>query len=103
MKMKCKAGTLALAAITLVGCTTTGGGAAEPVRRGADASCNAGAVQDRIGQTATAQLGAQLLAATGARTLRWAPPRSAVTMDFRPDRLTVSYDDTMAIERISCG
>ncbi|HMO68727.1 MAG TPA: I78 family peptidase inhibitor, partial [Novosphingobium sp.] len=41
--------------------------------------------------------------ATGARTLRWMPPRTAVTMDYRADRLTVSYDDNRIIERISCG
>lgn len=65
--------------------------------------CNADNVQDRIGQVATLELGAELLAATGARTLRWGPPRSAMTMDYRPDRLTVSYDDNMVIDRISCG
>ncbi len=101
MTMKREATMLALAAMALAGCTTTG--EPEPVRMGADGSCNADSVQDRIGQGATAELGAQLLAATGARTLRWAPPRSAMTMDFRPDRLTVSYDDNMAIDRIICG
>ena len=29
-------------------------------------------------------------------------PRTAVTMDFRPDRLTVSYDDAMVITQVSC-
>ncbi|ARU16084.1 I78 family peptidase inhibitor [Croceicoccus marinus] len=102
--MKRAAMILTLAPFALAGCTATGGGAGpEPVRMGADATCNADPVQDRLGQTATAELGVQLLTATGARTLRWAPPRSAMTMDFRPDRLTVSYDDTMAIDRISCG
>lgn len=69
----------------------------------AEAVCNADAVQSLIGQTATADVGAQLLKGSGARTLRWVPPRTAVTMDFRPDRLTVSYDDTLKIERVSCG
>ena len=44
-----------------------------------------------------------MLKATGARHLRWVPPRTAVTMDFRADRLTVSYDDNMVIERVSCS
>jgi hypothetical protein len=43
------------------------------------------------------------LTLTGAKVLRWVPPRTAVTMDFRADRLTVSYDDNMTIDRISCG
>ncbi len=69
----------------------------------AEAVCSADAVQSLVGQTATADVGAQLLGGSGARTLRWVPPRTAVTMDFRPDRLTVSYDDALRIERISCG
>lgn len=67
------------------------------------AQCDASGAQDLIGQGATAQLGAQLLYMTGATQLRWVPPRTAVTMDYRADRLTVSYDDDMMIERISCG
>ena len=66
-------------------------------------TCNAMSAQARLGSLASQELGAQLLAETGARTLRWVPPRSAVTMDFRPDRLTVGYDDEMKITRISCG
>ncbi|WP_432768816.1 MAG: hypothetical protein HEQ22_15850 [Sphingopyxis sp.] len=69
----------------------------------AEAVCNADAVQSLVGQTATADVGVQLIKGSGMRTLRWVPPRTAVTMDFRPDRLTVSYDDALKIERISCG
>ena len=69
----------------------------------AEAACNADAVQSLVGQTATAEVGGQLLKGSGATNLRWVPPRTAVTMDFRPDRLTVSYDDALKIERISCG
>lgn len=69
----------------------------------AEAACNADSVQSLVGQTATAEVGGQLLKGSGATTLRWVPPRTAVTMDFRPDRLTVSYDDALKIERISCG
>jgi len=56
-----------------------------------------------VGQKATTEIGAQLLAASGARTLRWGPPRSAMTMDYRQDRLTVSYDDDMVIQSARCG
>ena len=49
------------------------------------------------------QIGAALLRATGARTLRWVAPGMAVTMDYRTDRLTVSYDGAYKIERVSCG
>lgn len=61
------------------------------------------AIERFVGEQATAELGAQMLEATGAHILRWVPPRTAVTMDFRADRLTVSYDDAMMIIRASCG
>lgn len=64
--------------------------------------CKAEPGQAFIGQKATGEIGRQLLKATKATTLRWVPPRTAVTMDFRPDRLTVSYNDDMVIERVSC-
>ena len=67
-----------------------------------EAMCNADSVQSLIGQTATGEVGAQLIKGSGATTLRWVPPRTAVTMDFRPDRLTVFFDDALKIERISC-
>lgn len=86
------AGVLALAA-----CATTDGGG-EPA-----GACNADAGQSFVGQRATAEAGTALLKATGAKQLRWGPPRSAMTMDFRADRLTVSYDDAMTIERVACG
>lgn len=86
------AGGLALAA-----CTTTGAGGEST------GSCNAEKGQSLVGQRATAEVGARLLRLTGAKQLRWGPPRSAMTMDFRPDRLTVSYDDAMIIDRVTCG
>lgn len=91
------AGALALAA-----CATTDGASAGEGGHIAGA-CKADAGQSFVGQRATAEAGAALLKATGAKQLRWGPPRSAMTMDFRPDRLTVSYDDAMMIERVACG
>ena len=40
---------------------------------------------------------------TGARTLRWGPPRSAMTMDYRQDRVNVMYDDTYKSTQVTCG
>ena len=76
--------------------------AADPPAREPAGECDRAAAQAFVGKKATAAFGAEMLAATGARTLRWVPPRTAVTMDFRPDRLTVSYDDDMVITRASC-
>lgn len=68
-----------------------------------EGTCKAEAAQSFVGRKATAEIGTELLRLTGARTLRWVPPRSAVTMDYRADRLTVGYDDDYTIVRISCG
>ncbi len=65
--------------------------------------CNAEPAQSLVGSTASEAVGAQLLKLTGARTLRWGPPRSPMTMDYRYDRLTVSYDDNLKIEQIACN
>ena len=75
----------------------------EPVRVAPEGECDADAVQGRMGTRADADIGAALLAESGARQLRWAPPRSAQTMDYRPDRLTVHYDDSFIITRLQCG
>jgi hypothetical protein len=40
---------------------------------------------------------------SGARTLRWIAPNTAVTMDFRPDRLNVYVDAKGRIERFTCA
>jgi hypothetical protein len=65
--------------------------------------CKAEAGQYAVGQKTSVALGTELLAKTGAKTLRWLPPRSAATMDYRNDRLNVAYDDAMVITRVDCG
>lgn len=99
--MTAKLTLVSAAALTLAACTTAP--AAPPEMAAPDAAeCDREAGQAFVGQKANAETGSQLLAATGARQLRWVPPRTAVTMDFRPDRLTVSYDDDMVITQVSC-
>ena len=67
------------------------------------ATCNADAVQDLVGQTANQALAASAMARSGAEILRWIPPNSAVTMDFRPERLNISYDQELVVTDINCG
>ncbi|KGB56124.1 hypothetical protein FG91_01008 [Sphingopyxis sp. LC81] len=74
-----------------------------PTPPSAEATCKADAVQSYIGQTATPDLGGTILKASGARTLRWGPPRSAMTMDYRQDRVNVMYDDAYKITQVTCG
>lgn len=92
---------LALPALALSACAATGERPSTP----SDLAglCKDGDLAAFTGRKVTAELGAQLLAASGARSLRWGPPRSAMTMDFRPDRLTVAYDDDMLVTSARCG
>ena len=69
----------------------------------AEMTCKADAAQSYVGQTATPDLGGAILKATGARTLRWGPPRSAMTMDYRVDRVNVMYDDASKVTQVTCG
>ena len=89
----------------LMGCTPgqQEGAQPRPVPPVAGPACNAAELQNHLGHTATAQSGATLLKLSGARTLRWGPPDSAWTMDYRPDRLNVRYDRAMTITEITCG
>jgi len=73
-----------------------------PPARDIQGSCQREPGQRFVGMKATGELGREMLAATGARILRWVPPRTAVTMDFNPSRLTVSYDDDYVVTRVSC-
>ncbi len=41
--------------------------------------------------------------ASGARTVRVLRPGEMATMDFRPDRLTITVDKHRVIERANCG
>lgn len=87
----------------LAACATT----TEPVDdnppvRDIEGSCQAEPGQRFIGTRASAAVGSEMLAATGAKLLRWVPPRTAVTMEFNPNRLTVSYNDAMVITTVSC-
>lgn len=91
----------AAASLALAGCTTQAPPADLPAMP--EGTCNADQAQSHLGHKANSASGTELLRLTGAKTLRWVPPRSAVTMDYRADRLTVSYDDDYTIVRISCG
>lgn len=92
----------AAALLPLAACASTGSDAG-PATPPAEMACKADAVQSYVGQAATPALGGTLVKEAGARTLRWGPPRSAMTMDYRQDRLNVMYDDAYKITQITCG
>lgn len=90
----------AATALILAGCATTDTGPREEFVGG---KCDAGPGQTFVGQRATVAVGGGIQKATGAAILRWAPPRSALTMDFREERVTIAYNDDLVIEMITCG
>lgn len=97
---------LAAAALPLGACTMAGdhpaSAGATPVA-GGEGPCHNEGLDRFTGRKATAEIGAELLKASGATSLRWGPPHSAMTMDYRADRLTVSYDEAMLITSARCG
>ncbi len=78
---------------------------APPTERmpGEDSPCNADGAQQFIGRYADKAAGEAIVAATGAQTFQWVGPGMAVTMDYRPDRVRVSYDEQYNITSIRCG
>lgn len=94
--------TTAAGALALSACTTVPADGEPPARELAD-TCKADAGQRFIGQRATSESGAAIMAATGSARLRWVPPRTAVTMEYAFGRVTVSYDDNYAITAVSCS
>ncbi len=93
---------IALLAILGAGCTTVA--ANEPVHGETSGRiCKADGLDNFVGQTATQENGAEILRRSGAAVLRWIPHGSAVTMDFREDRVNVKLDPQNKIENVSCG
>ena len=68
-----------------------------------EGNCNAAAAQGLIGRAATTELGAEALRLTRATALRWIPPGSAVTMDYRTDRLNIETDSQNRVRALRCG
>jgi hypothetical protein len=66
-------------------------------------ACRNEALAQFTGQPASEELGARMLAASGARAIRWVAHGMMVTMEFSPDRLTVYLDQSNRVERASCG
>ena len=89
-----------LPVLLLTACATTPGDTvvAEP-----DATCRKDALATFVGQPATQDLGARMLRASKARTLRWVAKGMMITMDYRGDRLTVHLDANNLVERATCG
>jgi len=65
--------------------------------------CDEANTSQYVGQLGTADTGAAILRATKAAVLRWAPPNTMLTMDYREDRVTIWVDEAKKITKIRCG
>ena len=74
-----------------------------PPRDAMFGACDAAPAQAHVGREATEEAGAAILAESGAEVLRWGPPNSAWTMDYRTNRVNVRYDEARLITEITCG
>ena len=65
--------------------------------------CRNNGLERFAGRPATSEVGTEMLAASGARTLRWVRFGAMITMDFSPNRLTVRLDQQGRVESATCG
>jgi hypothetical protein len=65
--------------------------------------CDPANIQQFVGKTRSDALEREMLKVSAASTVRWAPFGTAVTMEYRFDRLTVFLDASNRVERISCS
>jgi hypothetical protein len=98
--MKMRPTFLMLAGLPLAACTIA---QSEPTNPLPEGPCRNEPLAQFIGQPASQQLGAQMMAASGARTIRWVPKGGVITMDFSPARLTVQLDGSNRVETARCG
>lgn len=93
--------TLLLGSLTLLGCQQQKPQVHEaPTLTG---SCNAEAVQTFLGKTATPALLEQARSQSGAQTARVLRPDDVVTLEYNAQRLNLSTDQALVVQRINCG
>lgn len=65
--------------------------------------CDPSNIEQFVGQQKSSELEQKMLQVSGASLVRWAPFGTAITMEFRADRLTVFLDEANKVSRISCS
>ena len=87
-----------LGAVLLGACATIG-----PAAPAGSGTCRNEGLQQYVGKPATAEIGAQVLATSGAKSLQWVAAGMMVTMEFRADRVRIYLDEQNRVQRLSCG
>ena len=94
--------TLGLLAITLaIGAAAPPG--TYPVHGDTGHHCHTAKAKTLIGRARSPAVERQALRLSGAGIVRWIPPGTMVTMDYRPDRLNLRLDGRARIRKINCG
>ena len=94
-----KAFAIAATAVTIAAAPPEG----YPVRGDTGHHCEAGRAKALTGRRRSLPMEQQALRLSGAAIVRWIPKGSAVTMDYRPDRLNLRLDGRARIRKINCG
>lgn len=100
--------TLATALFALSACTGTGTGsggdkvAETPPPPSMEPSCGADQLASYVGQPASDDVIAKITAWRGDKPMRVIRPGTAVTMDYRPDRLNVQVGEDGKITGFTC-
>jgi hypothetical protein len=95
---------LAAGAATLAACATAQPGSPYPGGNSADRYvCRNTMLEQFVGKAATAELGGDIIRASGSKTLQWIPAGTMVTMEFRENRVRIYLDEQNGVQRVSCG
>ena len=75
----------------------------KPAEAATSDRCNAGAASDAVGKPDSSALRADVARKVGHGRIRWLPPGTIVTQDYREDRLNVDIDARRVVTRLRCG
>lgn len=88
----------------LAACATIDPPASDAEQRGAAGSaCRSSNYNQFAGRPASADLGGEIMRASGAGTLQWIPHGTMVTMEYRADRVRVWLNEQNRVARVNCG
>jgi hypothetical protein len=95
-------GVLAMA-MTIGAAPPQTGPAIYPARAESGHRCDAAKARALIGRKRSPAVEREALRLSGAARVRWIPPGTMVTMDYRPDRLNLHLDRKGRIVSVNCG
>lgn len=91
-------------ALVLSACTMTSQNEPDPANPpSAGGKCDAAPVQQYVEQKLTDELSDAIRRESGASLLRVGGPDAIWTMDYREERVNITFDADENIERITCG